>query len=99
MISRPPKNVELSHKWYLKNFKYQEPEFYAMWWFIRGLFWSFSRSYKCWCNKKTVHDDPKFYVFQEINSASVFCSLPCAFFIVDNRVFADYFKDDILPSL
>ena len=29
MLRRQTKPVELSHKWYLKIFKYQEPEFYA----------------------------------------------------------------------
>ena len=28
LLSRLQKSVELSHEWFLENFKYQEPEFY-----------------------------------------------------------------------
>ena len=30
MVSKPPKTFELSHEWVLKEFKYQEPTFYAI---------------------------------------------------------------------
>ena len=42
---------------------------------------------------------PKLYVLQESNSACVFCSLSSAFLFVGNKVAADYFKDEIIPSL
>ena len=49
--------------------------------------------------QKLVPNAPKLYVFQEINSAYLFCKLPCVFFFVGEKVDTDHFKYDIIPSL
>ena len=83
------------------KFKYQEPEFYA-------------RLFDEWeegpfdvppgCTNvgvliKSVPGAHKLYVLQEINSACVIFWFLCDFFFVGDKFAADFFKDDIIPSL
>ena len=54
ILSRLPNPVGLSNKWVVTNFKYWEPNFYALFvlWVWRRSFWISSRSYRGQCNLK-----------------------------------------------
>ena len=75
LLSILTNNVELSHKWVLKHFKYQETEFYAR------LFYDYEEGPfedpKVRTNVgviiKIVSGDSRLYVFQDKNIACVFC--------------------------
>ena len=76
-LARLPKPVELSHKWVLGNFNYQEPSCYAK------LFGKYEEaSFECLPDHikanliiKQVLGAPKLYILQESNKVCVFCNI------------------------
>ena len=74
MISILPKPVELSHEWIKTSFKYQEQYFYS-----RFFDESENRPFEVprgpikIHDKKSVPNDPTFYVLEENKSACVLC--------------------------
>ena len=47
--------------------------------------------------RRSYCSDPKLYVFQEIKSSCVFCSLSFIFIFIGDKVEADHFKGASLP--
>ena len=76
MLSRLTNTVEISHKWVLINFKYQEPSFYDRLFdnYEEGPFDVPSGHMKVVVIRKSVPGSPKFYVWHEINITCVFLS-------------------------
>ena len=98
MLSRLPKPVELSHEWVLKNFRYQEPQFYAR---------LFDNSEKLPFELPPGHTKNdynryapgahKLYFLRGECCLCVFFS--SSFYFVGDKNSADCFKDDIKSSL
>ena len=94
------KSVRLSHDWIKTNFKYQEPEVYAIFLMSQKKDPLNSLLDVQIHTEKSVPDALKLYVLQVNNSACVFCSLSYAFYFIGDKIAADRcYKDEIISSL
>ena len=101
LISILTKPVELSHKWVLKIFKYQEPAFYArLFYQSQGGPLEFPPGHtKVGVIRKPVSGAPKLYYSRK--SIVLMCSIHFTFnfSFVGVKFASDHFKDEIIPSL
>ena len=93
--------VELSQKWVLTYFKFQEPEFYARLFndYEGGPFEATKVCTMVIVIINILPGDPKLYVFKDRKSSGVFCSFSSVFFFVGDKVAADILKMISFPHL
>ena len=99
MKSRLPNNVEQSHQQTLKNFKDQEPPFYAILFDDSegGSFEVPPDHMRVGVIRKTVPVTLKLYLLKGVNIACLLCSFSYSFFFVVDKVEAENFKYEITP--